>query len=89
MSNSRTWGIAALPENGVLTNVDKIGVSFSCDMDEETLNRITEMFFTTKKNGTGLGIALSNEIIKAHNGTLEYKSDKEKGTQVKIKLPVK
>ena len=39
---------------------------------EVAIDRITEMFFTTKKNGTGLGIALSNEIIKAHNGIIDY-----------------
>ena len=58
-------------------------------MDEDTLNRLTELFFTTKTNGTGLGIALSNEIIKAHNGTIEYKSKIDEGTTVIIKLPLK
>ena len=46
------------------------------------------MFYTTKKDGSGLGVALSNEIIKAHNGTLEYKSKLNKGTNVTIKLPI-
>lgn len=58
-------------------------------MNEETLNRLTEMFFTTKKNGTGLGVALSNEIIKAHNGIIKYESEIEKGTKVIIKLPLR
>ena len=56
-------------------------------MDTETLKNIKEMFYTTKKNGTGLGIALSNEIILAHNGDLEYKSDIGKGTSCIVKLP--
>ena len=56
-------------------------------MDTETLKNIKEMFYTTKKNGTGLGIALSNEIILAHNGVLEYKSDIGKGTSCIVKLP--
>jgi len=58
-------------------------------MDEETLNKVTDMFFTTKKNGTGLGIALSNEIIKGHNGIIEYNSKLNYGTKVLIKLPLK
>ena len=58
-------------------------------MDDETLNRITEMFFTTKKNGTGLGVALSNEIIKSHNGSIEYESKQNQGTKVTIKLPLR
>ena len=58
-------------------------------MNNDSLNRLTEMFFTTKKNGTGLGVALSNEIIKAHNGNIKYESEVNKGTKVIIKLPIK
>lgn len=56
-------------------------------MDEETLEKVTEMFYTTKKTGTGLGVALSNEIIKAHQGTLKYVSHPNKGTKAIIRLP--
>lgn len=56
-------------------------------MDEETLKNIKEMFYTTKQNGTGLGVALSNEIIKSHNGELLFTSELNKGTKVTIRLP--
>ena len=56
-------------------------------MDEETLNKISEMFFTTKKKGSGLGVSLSKEIIEQHNGTIVYDSLKDKGTKVVIYLP--
>ena len=56
-------------------------------MDEETLNKISEMFFTTKKKGSGLGVSLSKEIIEQHNGTIVYDSLKDKGTKVVITLP--
>ena len=46
------------------------------------------MFYTTKKNGTGIGIPLSNEIIKAHQGTITYTSKLKKGTKVVVKLPI-
>ncbi|MDO5569087.1 MAG: HAMP domain-containing sensor histidine kinase [bacterium] len=59
-----------------------------CGMDEETLSKINEMFFTTKKNGTGLGIVLSNEIIKAHGGTISFISKENIGTTVNISLPI-
>lgn len=55
-------------------------------MDKETLLNIKEMFYTTKKNGTGLGVALSNEIIEAHGGKLSYESIKNKGTTCIITL---
>ena len=54
-------------------------------MSKEELSKIKEAFFTTKKNGNGLGIYLSNEIIKLHNGNLEYRSN-GKGTTVIIDL---
>lgn len=56
-------------------------------MDKNTLDKITEIFYTTKANGNGLGVVLSKEIIEMHNGTINYKSQKEKGTTVTITLP--
>ena len=56
-------------------------------MNEYTLSKIKEMFFTTKRNGTGLGVTLSNEIIKSHNGELIYDSVENVYTKVTIKLP--
>lgn len=56
-------------------------------MTEEELKQIKSAFFTTKKNGTGLGTYLSNEIIKAHNGIMKYHSVKNKGTKVIITIP--
>ncbi len=58
-------------------------------MIKQVLNRIGEAFYTTKKNGTGLGVRFSKEIIDAHNGKVEYKSIPNKGTTVTVKLPIK
>ncbi len=58
-------------------------------MNEEELKKLKQIFFTTKNNGTGLGVYLSNEIIKAHNGTINYSSKKNQGTKVTITLPYK
>ncbi len=57
-------------------------------MDNEILHRLGEPFFSTKKNGTGLGVRFSKEIIESHNGTLSYKSKKGKGTTAVISLPL-
>ena len=57
-------------------------------MDKEDLERVEELFYTTKKNGTGVGVALCKEIINAHEGTIEYESKLNKGTKVLIKLPI-
>lgn len=57
-------------------------------MDKNTLDRVDEMFYTTKEKGTGLGVALSKEIINLHNGSMKYSSVKNKYTTVTIKLPL-
>ncbi len=57
-------------------------------MDEYTLSKINELFFTTKPKGSGLGVGLSTEIIKAHNGEVNYISKVGKGTKVVVKIPI-
>ncbi len=58
-------------------------------MDKETLEKVSEMFYTTKQKGTGLGVSLSKEIIELHGGKLKYCSTVNKGTSVYITLPNK
>lgn len=57
-------------------------------MNEEVLSKVTEPFYTTKKNGAGLGISLSKEILDAHSAKLEYKSKENVGTQATIIVPL-
>jgi PAS domain S-box-containing protein len=59
-----------------------------CGMDEEVLKKIGKPFFTTKDEGTGLGLMVSNNIIKHHNGKLDVKSEKGMGTIFTIHFPV-
>lgn len=58
-------------------------------ISKEQLEKIKEPFYTTKKDGTGLGITLSVEIIEAHNGKIIYTSEKEEWTRVEVILPIK
>jgi signal transduction histidine kinase len=55
----------------------------------EDTDKIFDPFFTTKREGTGLGLSISYGIISRHGGEIEIKSEVDKGTRVKIKLPVK
>ncbi len=55
-------------------------------MDQETLDKVKEPFFSTKEKGSGIGVCLSNQIIEAHGGKLFYESSKNEGTKVTIKL---
>ena len=57
-------------------------------MDQETLNQVTDLFYTTKLHGTGLGTSLSKEIIDLHHGKIKYDSKLGIGTKVTIDLPL-
>jgi len=59
-----------------------------CGISREDMKHIKTPFFTTKPKGTGLGVSLSYEIIKAHDGTIDYESELGQGTTVAIRLPV-
>ena len=69
-------------ENRTLTIKDN-GIG----MTKEELDKVGQMFFTTKKKGTGLGTCLSKEIIKLHDGNITYSSKKNEWTEVNITLP--
>ncbi|HLZ17759.1 MAG TPA: ATP-binding protein, partial [Cyclobacteriaceae bacterium] len=43
----------------------------------EAINRIFVPFFTTKKSGSGIGLALSRQIMQMHNGTLTVESEQD------------
>jgi len=53
----------------------------------EVQQRIFDPFFTTKDEGTGLGLVIASRIIEKHNGTLECRSELNRGTTFTIRLP--
>jgi PAS domain S-box-containing protein len=53
----------------------------------DLLLRLGEPFYTTKDKGTGLGLMVSHKIIEEHRGTINIKSEMNKGTTVDIILP--
>ena len=55
----------------------------------DDLERIGTSFFTTRPNGTGLGVVLAQGVINQHGGTLTYTSTLGHGTTATITLPVK
>jgi len=71
-------------KNKIKIYIEDNGIGIS----KENINKISEPFFTTKQNGTGLGVLLSKEIVSAHGGTLKYISKENIGTTVIITLPI-
>ena len=59
-------------------------------IDAEVRDKVFDPFFSTKgpTKGTGLGLSICYSIIKDHGGTIEIDSEKGKGTQFTIKMPI-
>ncbi|MGH8089810.1 MAG: sensor histidine kinase, partial [Stenotrophomonas sp.] len=57
-------------------------------MNEAVLQNALMPFYSTKRNGTGLGLALTREIVEAHGGRVSLQNRREGGLCVSIFLPV-
>jgi signal transduction histidine kinase len=69
---------------GVTVRIEDTGGGMSA----ETLARAFDMFFTTKPEGTGLGMAIARSVIERHGGELRLESLHGRGTTVSVRLPV-
>jgi signal transduction histidine kinase len=77
---------AGLHEHGTrftLTVVDN-----GCGMTHEVYARCTELFFTTKRNGSGIGLALCRRVVEEAGGTMTIESVLGFGTSVSIAIPI-
>ena len=61
-----------------------------CGIDPKDLPRITEKFFKSNVSvrGSGIGLAVTDEIVKRHEGTLQFESELGVGTTVTVTLPI-
>lgn len=57
-------------------------------MERSTINRLFDPFFSTKKEGTGLGLSVSYRIIRNHGGMIRVESTPGEGTEFSIYLPL-
>jgi signal transduction histidine kinase len=66
--NDKSRAVIAIKDNGT-------------GIDPEAVEKIFIPFFTTKKTGSGIGLSLSRQIMRQHQGTLTVKSTVGKGTE--------
>lgn len=89
-------GIESMPNNKNLRinqtcykNMVQIHISDEgTGMTKEQIDRLGEPYFTTKGNGTGLGLMVSYSIIKAMGGTVLVTSEPRKGTCFSLRFPI-
>jgi signal transduction histidine kinase len=89
-------GVQAMPEGGVLT------ISARRDEDSalaevrdrgtgiprEVQDKIFELYFTTKKEGNGIGLAQAYQILQWHYGSVEFESKENEGTTFRFRIPL-
>ncbi|MFI5303193.1 MAG: nitrogen regulation protein NR(II) [Nitrospiria bacterium] len=57
-------------------------------IDQETIGKIFNPFYSTKDHGTGLGLSIVHRIIEEHGGKIRVKSNRQQGTQFKLTFPL-
>ncbi|TAL63434.1 MAG: PAS domain-containing protein [Legionella sp.] len=75
--------LASMDDSGIQISVEDNGTG----MTEEVKTQAFSPFYTTKAQGTGLGLAVVFAVVKAHGGTVSLESEKGIGTQVNLYLP--
>jgi len=71
-------------KHDVLIEISDNGVG----IPDEQQKKIFDLYFTTKKDGNGLGLSISQKIISQHNGSIGFISKVNEGTTFKIILPI-
>jgi len=70
------------PTGGAFISIEDNGTG----IEEEALKKIFIPFFTTKKNGSGIGLSLSKQIMRNHGGNISAKSEIGEGTEFLLKF---
>ena len=89
-------GVQAMPNGGILTiaarrddetvvlEVKDQGTGIPADLRD----KVFELYFTTKKSGTGVGLALTYQVLQWHYGSVDFESAEGKGTSFRLRLPL-
>jgi len=95
--NLATNALQAMPKGGVLRletrappgrrRVELLVADTGPGVSPETRARLFEPFYTTRPDGTGLGLALCREIVRQHGGDLRLEDDDAPGAAFRVTLP--
>ena len=88
-------GVQAMPNGGALTmsahRDDDVMVAEIRDhgggIPQDAQDKIFELYFTTKKDGSGIGLAQTYQILQWHNGSVEFNSVEGEGTTFSFRIP--
>src|SRR5262249_19168164 len=89
-------GVQAMPQGGPLTistrREEDIAIAEIRDhgagIPQDAQDKIFEIDFTTKKEGSGIGLAQTYQILQWHYGTVEFESNEGEGTTFRFRIPV-
>ncbi len=73
----------AMEHHSVIIEIEDHGTG----MDRETVARIFDPYFTTRKDGTGLGLSVVKRVMHEHHGRVEIESAPGAGTRIRLLLP--
>jgi signal transduction histidine kinase len=82
-AGSSVWIDARRADGGLAIDVRDEGPGIPADV----LPRIFDLYFTTRAEGTGVGLAVAQQIVTAHGGTIEVDSIEGRGTTMSVRLP--
>jgi signal transduction histidine kinase len=89
-------GAQAMPEGGslevVLFDEGKSAViqveDQGAGISEELRERIFDLYFTTKKGGSGIGLAMTYRILQLHHGSIDVQSEMGRGSVFQLRIPL-
>ena len=89
-------GVQAMGQGGVLTveaRRDESTASIEVrdqgeGIPQEIRDKVFNLYFTTKKSGSGIGLAMSYRVLQMHSGSLDFTSEVGSGTTFRLLLPL-
>ena len=89
-------GVQAMPKGGALTvATHQEGDTVVTEIRDEgtgipvaVQDKVFELYFTTKKSGSGIGLAQTYQIMQWHYGSVDFESQEGKGTTFRLRLPL-